>query len=316
MHKLLPKVCVCVYIYTYLSICYGMVLCYMDFPLCRSMANPWVKILFALSMNILYSLTHRFGKFCIQVDFAPLFPFSLLSLSSLLSPKSILLPPQQITFPLPPVSARQGQAWWILALPHRVLSCRTCLISACPDFCCCHLCLQQGSKTRGVAPWESLIPSRMKTHVGRKEGMEWIEGQEKGEEPAERQKAVMRPSVQCSNPSLSLASRHLSSCRCSGGGLAPSPCSWPQTFPSQPAPTRAGAKKCSTIPAPVQWDGEDALAPLSTLSPSLPILPALRWKTAQVCLVNSKWNVVCWPKPSMKILLICLMSWLQLQPDE
>lgn len=42
----------------------------------------------------------------------------------------------------------------------------------------------------------------------------------------------------------------------------------------------------------------------------------LQWNTAQVCLVNLKRNAARWPKPSMKILLICLMSCLQLQPDE
>lgn len=120
-----------------------------------------------------------------------------------------------------------------------------------------------------------LHPFQDENTCRRKERMESTEGQENGEEPEEIQKAVIRASVQRSNPSLSLASRHLSSCCCSGAELAPSPCSWPQTLPSQPAPTRAGAKNGSTIPASVQWDGEDARSPLSALSPSLPILPVL-----------------------------------------
>lgn len=128
----------CVYIY----ICDSMVLRYVNFPLRRSVANPWAKISFAFSRNILHSLSHRFGNFAYKLT-SPLFsPLACCPFLLCFPPKSILLPSQQIAFPLLPVSARQGQVWWILVLPHWGLSHRTCPISACPNSCCCHLYLQ------------------------------------------------------------------------------------------------------------------------------------------------------------------------------
>lgn len=98
--------------------------------------------------------------------------------------------------------------------------------------------------------------------------------------------------------------------------LAPSPCLWPQTLPSSPSMMRAMGS--GIAPALTVGWGQCPLP----IRHSIPTASHLRcslhfqWNTAQVCLVNLKRNAACWPKPSMKILLICLMSCLQLQPDE
>lgn len=117
------SVSLCVYIY----ICDSTGLCYMNFPLRRSMANPWAKILFAFARNILHSLSH------IQDAFSPFFFFSLLPLSSLLSPQKHSSPSSANCLSFASRLSRQGQAWWILALLRWGLSHRTCPIAGCPN---------------------------------------------------------------------------------------------------------------------------------------------------------------------------------------
>lgn len=100
-----------VYVHIFISV---RALLDLNLLLWESVTNPWAKTSFALSRNALHLFPHGFGKFCIQVDFSSFVP---LQLAAPFFSKNILLPPQPITFPLRPVSARQWLEWWILILP-------------------------------------------------------------------------------------------------------------------------------------------------------------------------------------------------------
>ena len=150
MLKLLPKVCLCVYIYMYVSViewfCATWTFLYVEAWLTP---GPGSCLHFA---GIFY--THfptDLGNFAYKLT-SPLFsPSDCCPFLLCFAPKSILLPPQQIAFPLPPVSARQGQVWWVLARPHLGLFHRTApslpaLISASATCICSGGARHEGSQ--------------------------------------------------------------------------------------------------------------------------------------------------------------------------
>lgn len=112
--------------------------------------------------------------------------------------------------------------------------------------------------------------------------MEWIKGQEKGAEPGEEQKAVMRTSVQWSNPPR-VSKQTLEQLQLLQRGIGP----FPLLLALNPSlPTSTGAKSSSTIPS---------CAHKSALSPLLPV-PIPPMNTARVCLVNLERDAAPWPK--------------------
>lgn len=83
------RVCVCAF---YVA------LCYVNPPLRRSLAEPWAKISFAFSRNILHVLSHRFGKFHTRVYSPHFYPLGQLPFLLFLPPKCNLFPSQLIAF--------------------------------------------------------------------------------------------------------------------------------------------------------------------------------------------------------------------------